>query len=336
MRPKVCVLILNWNGAGLMRKYLPALIEHTPSALAEIVVADNGSTDDSEQVVRSHGVGYIRLDANYGFAEGYNRAIRMVEHEYICLLNSDVRVTSHWLEPMLDFMQSHPYTVAVQPRLRWDRLPSSYEYAGAHGGYMDRWGYPFCRGRIFETLEPDEGQYGDEPLPVTWTSGACMLVRRREYVEVGGLEPAFFAHQEEIDLCWRWLNRGYDLYIVPSSIVYHYGGASLSTTDPRKTYLNFRNNLLMLYRNLPPDKRGRVLSARLLLDRLAALVYVLKGKSKDAKAVLCAWRDYRVMRSRIGIDVGGDCDLGYAQLYPHSLLVRYHLWRERTYTQLKK
>lgn len=333
--PKVCVLILNWNGAELLEKYLPPLLQYTPTESAEIIVADNGSTDQSLEVIERFGVRVLKFDTNWGFAEGYNRAIRLVEHEYVCLLNSDVRVTERWLEPLVSFMDSHPDTVSVQPKLCWDRHPESFEYAGAQGGYMDKWGYPFCRGRIFDTLEEDKGQYSVVPERVFWTTGACMLVRREVYNEVGGLEKAFFAHQEEIDLCWRWINHGYHLYVVPESIVYHYGGASLSADNPRKTYLNFRNNLLMLYRNLPPRKRSHIMRWRSMLDALAAVVFFLKGKSGDAKAVSRAWRDYRKMKSEITSDTT-DKEKGYAELYPRSLLWRYHAHRERTYAQLKK
>lgn len=334
--PRVCVLILNWNGAMLLRRYLPSLLQHTPREVADIIVADNGSTDDSLQVLQEYDVQALSLSENYGFAGGYNRAIAHLDHEYICLLNSDVRVTDRWLQPLVAFLDTHTTVVSVQPKLLWDRHPDSYEYAGAQGGYMDRWGYPFCRGRVFDTLELDHGQYGQEPSSVFWTTGACMVVRRHAYIECGGLEGAFFAHQEEIDLCWRWINRGYDLYVVPESTVYHYGGASLSADNPRKTYLNFRNNLLMLHRNLPTPQRRHVIGVRTLLDAFAALVFILRGKCADARAVCRAWRDYRTMRADHDIDLTVDKHRGYQRLYRHTLLWRYHVCRERTFAQLQK
>lgn len=333
--PKVCVLILNWNGAELLERYIPHLIGNTPTEIAEIILADNGSTDDSLAVLERLGIKTITLDTNYGFAEGYNRAIQMIDHEYVCLLNSDVRVGDHWLEPLLDFITAHDDVVSVQPKLRWDRQTQFFEYSGAQGGYLDRWGYPFCRGRIFDTLEEDQGQYGYEPEQVFWTTGACMLVRRDRYIEAGGLAASFFAHQEEIDLCWRWQNRGYRLFVIPQSIVYHYGGASLSAENPHKTYLNFRNNLLMLYRNLPSHQQGKVFFVRFFLDLLAAFVFLLKGKSGDSCAVFRAWRDFAQMKKRTD-QSDKNKEIGYTRLYPHTLLWRYHVYGERTYAKLKK
>ena len=238
MRKKVAVVVLNWNGSTLIPHYLPALLEHTDPELADVIEADNGSTDDSLEILARD---YPRavalpLGSNLGFAAGYNRAIAQLEgYDYICLLNDDVLVTKDWLEPLVDFLDSHPEVVSVQPTIRWEREPKRLEYAGALGGYMDRLGYPFCRGRLFSTLEEDRGQYGTEPMPVFWTSGACMLCRREAYIAAGGLDETFVAHQEEIDLCWRWQAAGHDLYVIPESVVYHWGGKSLSADNPRKT-----------------------------------------------------------------------------------------------------
>lgn len=329
---KVAVVILSWNARQLLERYLPSVVEHTPTDLADIVLADNGSTDDSVAYARSLGVEVLELPENYGFARGYNEAIKQLDHEYVLLLNNDVRVTPGWLPPLLTFIEEHPEVVSVQPKIRWDREPERYEYAGAEGGYMDWLGYPFCRGRIFDTLELSREQYGDEPKKVFWTTGAAMLVRRKEYVSEGGLDERFFAHQEEIDLCWRWNSGGYKLYVVPQSEVYHYGGASLSAENPRKTFLNFRNNLLMLRKNLPDSRRTWVLTIRLFLDLLATVVFVIQKKPNEAKAVFKAWKAFMKMpkatRSR-------GRDRAYKELYPHSILVRYHLFGEKTFDKIK-
>ncbi|MDO4771153.1 glycosyltransferase family 2 protein [Porphyromonas sp.] len=332
--PPVAVIILNWNGEKLLRKYLPTVIEHTPAAIGEVIVADNGSSDGSIAYCREMGVCVIDLGQNYGFAEGYNRSIAQVDHPYVLLLNSDVRVTEHWLTPLYNFIDSHPDVVAVQPKLRWEKSPESFEYAGAQGGYMDRLGYPFCRGRIFATIEKDRGQYGTTPQEVFWTTGAAMLVRREAYLTAGGLDSTFFAHQEEIDLCWRWKSMGHKLFVVPSGVVYHEGGASLSAENPRKTHLNFRNNLRMLYRNLPDSRLREVLFLRFFLDMLASLVFLLSGKPKDAFAVLRAWRDFQASKPQ-RMDIG-DREKAYKELYQHSLLVRYHIYNEKTFSSLKR
>lgn len=329
---KVAVVILSWNARALLEQYLPSVVEHTPNDLADIILADNGSADASIDYARSLGIEVLELPENYGFARGYNEAIKLLEHEYVLLLNNDVRVTSGWLEPLLDFMENHPEAVSIQPKIRWDRQPDRYEYAGAEGGYLDWLGYPFCRGRIFNTLELSKGQYGSAPKKVFWTSGAAMLVRRQCYVSEGGLDERFFAHQEEIDLCWRWNSAGYQLYVVPQSEVYHYGGASLSAENPRKTFLNFRNNLLMLRKNLPDSKRNWVLSIRFFLDLLAATAFLFQKKTKEAEAVIKAWSAFA--KTPKSTRKGGR-DRAYKELYSHSILVRYHLFGEKTFDKLK-
>ena len=287
------VIILNWNGVEMLRTYLPSVVAHTPNA--EVIVADNGSTDDSLKVLQDEfpTVRTIVLDRNYGFAEGYNRAIEQVESEYVVLLNSDVEVTENWLTPLLDYMNAHTEIAAVQPKIRAWRQRDYFEHAGAAGGYLTWLGYPYCRGRKFGKVERDRGQY-DTIVNVDWTTGACMCVRTKIYKELGGLDASFFAHMEEIDLCWRMRNQGWQLACVPQSVVYHLGGGSLSYDNPRKTYLNFRNNLLMIYKNSPC--RRTVLGIRFFLDYAAALMFLCIGKKGSAKAVLEARRDYRKMR----------------------------------------
>ena len=290
---KTAVIILNWNGAQMLRTYLPSVIAHTKGA--EIIVADNGSTDDSLEVLAKEfpSVKTIVLDTNYGFAEGYNKAIEQVESEYVVLLNSDVEVTEGWLSPLLDYMTAHPEVAAVQPKIRAWRERDRFEHAGAAGGYLSWLGYPYCRGRRFGRVEQDHGQY-DTIAEIDWTTGACMCVRTSIYKECGGLDAAFFAHQEEIDLCWRMRNKGWKLACIPQSVVYHLGGGSLSYDNPRKTFLNFRNNLLMIYKNRRFP--WMVLTLRFFLDYAAAAMFLATGKKGSAKAVYEARKEYKRMR----------------------------------------
>lgn len=299
---KVAVIILNWNGERLLRKYLPSVVANTPDDIADVIVADNGSTDAGRQILREEfaDVRTLEFDKNYGFAEGYNRAIDAVEgeYDYVVLLNSDVRTPEHWLEPLVEYMDAHPEVGAVQPKLLKDRDDDRqvFEYAGAAGGFLDKHGYPFCRGRIFQSIEDDRGQYDGTAVPILWASGACLMIRAKLYGEVGGLDGDFFAHMEEIDLCWRtWLS-GNEIHIVPQSRVYHLGGASLPQGNPRKTYLNFRNNLLLLHKNLPEKEGKRLLFIRRLMDTLAFGVEVLKLHFGSAAAIVRAHRDFRKMR----------------------------------------
>ena len=277
----------------MLRTYLPSVIAHTKGA--EIIVADNGSTDDSLEVLHKEfpSVKTIVLDTNYGFAEGYNKAIEQVESEYVVLLNSDVEVTEGWLSPLLDYMTAHPEVAAVQPKIRAWRERDRFEHAGAAGGFLSWLGYPYCRGRRFGRVEQDHGQY-DTIAEIDWTTGACMCVRTSVYKECGGLDAAFFAHQEEIDLCWRMRNKGWKLACIPQSVVYHLGGGSLSYDNPRKTFLNFRNNLLMIYKNR--SFPWMVLTLRFFLDYAAAAMFLATGKKGSAKAVYEARKEYKRMR----------------------------------------
>jgi len=294
---KTSIIILNWNGAEMMRRYLPSVVKSCQSSAVsvQLIVADNGSTDESLEVLKKEfpTVKTIVLDRNYGFAEGYNRAIEQVDSEYVVLLNSDVETPEGWLNPLLDYMDAHPEVAAVQPKIRSWLKRDYFEHAGAAGGYLSGLGYPYCRGRRFGKTEQDKGQY-DTVVPVDWTSGACMCVRTSVYKETGGLDASFFAHMEEIDLCWRMRNRGWILACVPQSVVYHLGGGSLSYDNPRKTYLNFRNNLLMIYKN--SWCRWGVLGIRFFLDYTAAAMFLVTGKTGSAKAVFQARKDYRKMR----------------------------------------
>lgn len=294
---KVSVVILNWNGEDMLRRFLPSVVASVSQGMGEVCVADNASTDASCELVEKEfpSVRLIRLDRNYGFADGYNQALKQVEADYVVLLNSDVEVSDGWLEPMIAYMDEHPKVAGCQPKLLSYRQRDHFEYAGASGGFIDRYGYPFCRGRIFEEVEEDKGQY-DEVIPVFWATGAALMVRLEVYRKVGGLDGRFFAHMEEIDLCWRLRSRGYKLVCLPCSKVYHVGGATLKKENPHKTFLNFRNNLLMLYKNLPEHELVSVMRVRNCLDYLAVLFFLLKTDWENAKAVIRARKDYRRMQ----------------------------------------
>ena len=292
-KKKVAIVILNWNGAALMERFLPSVVRYSPEEMAEVVVADNGSTDDSLALLAEKfpSVRVVRFDRNYGFAEGYNRALQQIDTPYAVLLNSDVEVTPGWLEAPLRRLDASPEVAAVQPKLLAEQARDQFEYAGAAGGFMDKYGYPFCRGRIFQEIETDRGQY-DAEADILWATGACLFVRTEVYRAVGGLDAKFFAHQEEIDMCWRMRARGYRLVCTPGSVVYHVGGGTLNAESPRKTFLNFRNNLLMLYKNLPEKELHRVMRLRFWLDYLAALKFLLEGHPANARAVREARREF--------------------------------------------
>lgn len=336
---KVSVVILNWNGAEMLREFLPSVLRHSLGEGIEVCVADNASTDASREVLRAEfpGIRLIELDQNYGFAEGYNRALAQVEAEYAVLLNSDVEVTPHWLEPLLSYMDAHPETVACQPKILSQRNKEYFEYAGASGGYIDRYGYPFCRGRIFDVVEKDHGQY-DTVQSVLWATGAALFIRLEDYFNAGGLDGQFFAHMEEIDLCWRLRSRGKDIVCIPQSIVYHVGGATLKKENPRKTFLNFRNNLLMLYKNLPERELKHVLFVRGILDVVAALVFYLKRDKENARAVFQARKEFKEIRysfaaSRIE-NMMKSTDGTLLERVHFSILFKYYFSRKKYFSQL--
>lgn len=291
---KISVVILNWNGCDMLRSFLPSVVRYSDGDGVEVCVADNGSTDTSVAMLQKEfpTVRIILLKENHGFAEGYNLALREVEAEYVVLLNSDVEVTERWLEPLAAYMDAHPEVAACQPKIRSWHRKQMFEYAGAAGGYIDRYGYPFCRGRLMGVVEEDRGQY-DTVRPVFWATGAALFIRLADYRMAGGLDSRFFAHMEEIDLCWRLRSRGRMLVCIPQSTVYHVGGATLNKENPRKTFLNFRNNLIMLYKNLPSEELNHVMRIRALLDYLAALQFLLQGQMDNAKAVLRARKEFK-------------------------------------------
>ena len=294
---KTSVVILNWNGRKLLEQFLPVVLENTLNDETEVVVADNASTDDSVEFLKSFypHLPVIILDKNYGFAEGYNKALEQIDSEYVVLLNSDVETTSNWLTTLISYMDMHPAVAAVQPKILSYKNKSMFEYAGAAGGFIDRFGYPFCRGRILDTVEYDNGQY-DTEIPLFWATGACLCIRLKDYNEAGKLDDGFFAHMEEIDLCWRLNARGRKVFCVPSSKVYHVGAASLKKENPMKMYLNFRNNLLMLYKNVPQSQLYSTFIVRHAFDFAAFLHLLIKGQTKNAKAVIKAYNSFYSLR----------------------------------------
>lgn len=292
----VAVVILNWNGEELLKRFLPRVVENTSGA--DIVVADNASTDNSlEWISTSYpAIKLIRFKHNYGYAEGYNRAVKeLTDYRFLILLNSDAAPAPGWIQPIRQTFEE-PDVVAVQPKILWEKNHVMFEYAGAAGGFLDCNGYPYCRGRIFDTLETDNGQYDDE-IEIFWASGASLAVKREAFLRAGGFDTLFFAHMEEIDLCWRLQLQGGKIMYQPQSVVYHLGGASLDASSPNKTFLNFRNNLLMLYKNLPQGKRKRILlNRRMILDALAFVRFILQGRFQHAKAIIKSHNAFRNMR----------------------------------------
>jgi GT2 family glycosyltransferase len=323
----------------MLQNYLPLVVKHSVDE-AKVIVADNASTDDSVAYLRANfpHVDLITLDKNYGFAEGYNQALGRVEAEYYVLLNSDVEVTEHWLSPLIAYMDEHGEVAACQPKLRSVRHRESFEYAGACGGFIDNYGYPFCRGRLFDTVEHDDGQY-DRVAEVMWATGACLFIRSKDYWEAGGLDGRFFAHNEEIDLCWRLHLQGRSVVCLPQSVVYHVGGGTLPKGNPMKTFLNFRNNLTMLYKNLPDEDLAHVMRVRWFLDYLAAWqTLLLNGNWGDFRAIYRARRAFkkwlpdfradreRIQRMRVVSRV--------PQRLSFSLLWQYYVRRCRAFSQL--
>ncbi|MCR5242556.1 MAG: glycosyltransferase family 2 protein [Prevotella sp.] len=337
---KVAIVILNWNGAKMLQQYLPSVLRYSRDE-ATVIVADNASTDISLELLYTHfreDCRVIELEKNWGFAEGYNKALSKVDAEYYLLLNSDIEVTHHWLTPLIEFMDAHDDVAACQPKLLSVSDKDSFEYAGACGGFLDRYGYPFCRGRLFETVESDKGQY-DVTSDVLWATGAALMIRSKDYWDAGGLDGRFFAHNEEIDLCWRLRIRGRRVCCVPDSFVYHVGGGTLPKSNPMKTYLNFRNNLTMLYKCLPDEELKPVMRMRWFLDYLAAWeMLLLKRNWGDFRAVYRARRAFKRWRKDFDTDrevIQRSRVLPFVpERRPFSLLWQYYVKGRKTYSAL--
>jgi GT2 family glycosyltransferase len=315
----VAVAILNWNGKSFLQSFLPLLLSRTAHPEASFVVIDNASTDGSVDFLRTHfpSVTLICLDKNYGFADGYNQGLQQVKADYYVLLNSDVEVSENWLQPLLDLMEQDTSVGACMPKVRACEAPGFFEYAGAAGGFIDKYGYPFCRGRILSHVEPDRGQYDGKSV-VFWATGACMMVRAEAYHRLGGFDALFFAHMEEIDLCWRMQTAGYKIICEPQSVVFHVGGGTLPNNHPQKIYLNHRNNLYLLYKNLPPEKRRTILPTRIALDALSAMAYLLKGKCSFFAAVFRA--HFHFWRNRRKLSLSPHTDAEISGIYEKSIV----------------
>ena len=336
---KSAIVILNWNGLDFLKIFLGTVVKYSQSPETEIYVADNGSTDGSADWVAENfkEVQLIRLDRNYGFAGGYNLAIEKLDARYIVLINSDIEVTEGWLEPLVNFMQENPDAAACQPKvLSYDRK-DHFEHAGAAGGFIDKYGYPFCRGRILNLAEKDAGQYDDQ-VDIFWSSGACMIVRAEEWKRCGGFDEDFFAHMEEIDLCWRFCKIGFRSGFVPGSVVYHVGGGSLAYDSPFKIYLNFRNSLYMLYKNLPDDRLFSIIFSRMLLDGLAAGMFLFTGRFSYFGAVLKAHLSFyknigKLRRKRELVKKLGECNPS-GLILNKCIIFEFYIKGKKTYTRL--
>jgi GT2 family glycosyltransferase len=337
---ETAVVILNWNGKHFLEQYLPFLTQFTPVAEADIVIADNASTDGSMDYLQEAwpGLQRIQLEKNYGFADGYNRALKqLTSYSYFVLLNSDIEVTEGWLPALIAPVKKSTKIGACMPKIRSLHQREKFEYAGAAGGFIDHYGYPFCRGRIFDTLETDNGQY-DDPCEIFWATGACMAVRAEAFFKNGGFDPDFFAHQEEIDLCWRLQNAGYKIMYAPESAIYHVGGGTLPKENPHKTFLNFRNNLLLLYKNLPRDSVFRILFFRMSLDFISALRFALRGDFPNATAV---WKAHQAFYAQVrkyrasGAEMPRPADnMKLTGMYRGSIVWDFFVCRKKIFTDI--
>ena len=331
---RIAVVILNWNGRKMLERFLPSVTANTTGD-AEVFIADNGSTDDSIEFLRENYpmLKLIQFDKNYGFADGYNKALAQIEADYYVLLNDDVEVTPGWTDSVVKMMESDDSIAIAQPKLLMYDQRDTFEYAGGAGGFIDSYGYPFCRGRIFSTIEKDNGQY-DDSREIFWASGAAMFVKSSVWKEMGGLDGDFFAHMEEIDFCWRCKNRGYKVVYCPDAVVYHVGGGTLPKSSPFKTQLNFRNNLAMLYKNLPEKRRGKVIRLRIVLDWVAAVTFLLQGKGGEFKAVFKAHKEYRQWKLSLKEKRSRLSPQEVSCVYKGKLLLDYHLRSKKHFSQL--
>lgn len=324
----------------MLRKFLPSVVRHSADEDVVVYVVDNGSTDQSVAWVKSEypSVGLMEFGENLGFADGYNSALcRLIGTKYFVLLNSDVEVTAGWLRPMVDYMDQHPEVAACQPKIKSWHHRDRFEHAGACGGFIDKYGYPFCRGRIMSVVEKDHGQY-DGVVPVFWATGAALFIRKKDFDRAGGLDGSFFAHMEEIDLCWRLRTLDRKIVCIPQSTVYHVGAATLKRENPRKTFLNFRNNLLMLYKNLPQDELKPVMRMRLFLDWVAAFSFLMKGQASNFRAVLKARREFKAIRHKYlelrELNLGRTMTDSIPERYNGSIVYQYYIKGRKYFSQL--
>ena len=338
--PRTAIVILSWNGAKLLQQFLPSVIRCSKNDLTDIVIADNGSTDNSLQILQQNfpEVKILDLKQNYGFARGYNEALKLIDADYFVVLNSDVEVTDGWLNKPIQLMESDPTIAAVQPKILSYNQKTHFEYAGAAGGYIDRFGYPFCRGRIFNEVEEDRGQYNDS-VDIFWATGACMFVRSKYFHEVGGFDADIWAHMEEIDLCWRLKNRGYRIIYTSESTVYHVGGGTLSYDNPQKLFLNFRNNLWLLYKNLPDNQLLHILSIRMILDGVAAFKLLSEFNFNGIKSVLKAhyhfYKSLPALREKRKRSAKVSVNAVPTEKLPESIVFQFYLRKRKTFGEIK-
>jgi GT2 family glycosyltransferase len=332
---KVSIVILNFNGRHFLEKFLPSIIKYSEGH--EIVVADNNSSDDSISLLENSfpEIRLIVLDENYGFCGGYNRALAQLNSDFFVIINSDVEVTENWINPVLELFQHDKKIAAIQPKLLDYNFKDKFEYAGGAGGFIDKYGYPFCRGRIFDTIETDIGQY-DDNSEIFWATGACFFIRAELFKSFGGFDEDFFAHMEEIDLCWRMKSEGFKVFHCGESVVYHVGGGTLSYFNPRKTYLNFRNSLLLLIKNLPVTSLIWKLPFRWLVDYVAVLKFFISGDIKDAfmviKAHIYVWKNLiKTLKKR---KLQGKTTKNLTGVFPKLLLFQYYISRKKRFSNL--
>jgi GT2 family glycosyltransferase len=337
---KVSVVILNWNGVKFLKQFLPNVIANSTIENCEVVVADNGSTDESIKLLKTEfpEVRIIELDKNYGFAGGYNKALEQVNSQYYILLNSDVEVEPNWISPIINYLDNSNNVAACMPKIRDFYNRESFEYAGAAGGYIDKYGYAFCRGRIFDTIEKDLGQYNDIH-EIFWATGACLFIKSEAFWSVGGFDAEFFAHMEEIDLCWRLQWKGMKIMYLPNVTVYHVGGGTLPKENPHKTFLNFRNNLYLLYKNLPSDRQKKILFIRMVLDYIAAAKYLLNFKLKHFYAIIRAhlnfYRKITYLRSsRKSMLLNNKHSATFDGCVDYSILIKYFINNKKLFRNL--
>lgn len=336
---QIAIVVLNWNGEDPLKKYLPSLIDKSKGENVKLIVADNGSDDSSLSLLENDfpQVEIIKLDKNYGFAGGYNKALSKIETDYYCLLNSDVRVSDHWIKPAVACLEKHPDIAAVQPKIRSDRNPDFFEHAGAAGGFIDQYGYPFCRGRIMDNIEKDDGQY-NEAGDIFWASGACLFIRSNCFWAAGGFDSDFFAHMEEIDLCWRLKNMGYRIAYCPESTVFHWGGATLDYENPRKLFLNFRNSLWCLYKNYTGKHLAWIMFKRMLIDTAAIAKFTLTFDFKNAFAIIQAhiafYKSLSELRKKRQKNQATVKQTKHHSQYRGSIVISYFLGKKKEFSML--
>ncbi len=334
---KVAVVILNWNGEEFLRKFLPTVISNSKNEGVKVWIADNGSTDNSIKYIEAEypDLGLVKLDKNYGFAGGYNKALKQIDAEYYMILNSDVEVVKDWLTPLIKVLDSDKEIAACMPKIRAYNEKENFEYAGAAGGFIDKYGFPFCRGRVLDRIEQDSGQF-DDKTEVFWATGAAFLIRQKLFNEQKGFDEDFFAHMEEIDLCWRLKNSGYKIVCEPASLVYHVGGGTLPNNSSFKLYLNFRNSLYMLYKNLSKKELKPVMFKRRLFDGLAAIKFLVSLQPGNFMAVVKAHKAYykniAVLKTKREVLEKKRKKENHDQIYHKSLVIDFFIKGKKLFT----